>query len=39
MATGAIAARLKAQPPVRHIGREWIHMTLQAQKPGLAPNQ
>src|SRR5689334_16378822 len=39
MAARAIAPGLETQPAVRHIGRERIHVALQAQEPLLAPDQ
>jgi len=37
VATGAIAAGLKAEPAVGHVGRKRTDVTLETKKPFLAP--
>ena len=39
VATGAITPGLKTKAAMRHISREWIHVTLQTQKPALSADQ
>src|SRR5436305_2173347 len=39
MATSTIAECLKAEPSVRHVGRLWIHVTLETEETALSPEQ